>query len=207
MKSLFIVLMAVISLSAATESGKIAFVKGEVSLIRDNRVAPAQAGEVLEVGDVIKTGPDGRAKLLFLDETVMVVGKSTVFKTESYAFDKRAGKYDAQFKVAEGFFKTITGQIGKVAKEKFALKTKTATMGIRGTIFGGEVAEDYENIYCLKGAITVESGGQTKVVESGFMTSIKGGGTPSEPKKITPAEHLKFNQETSTLSFGQCKVK
>ena len=207
MKSLMMVLIAVAGLWAAAGSGKVAFIKGEVSLIRDNRVAPAQAGEALLVGDVIKTGPDGRAKLLFADETVMVIGKSTVFKTESYIYDKKNGKYDAKFKVAEGFFKTITGQIGKVAKEKFALKTKTATMGIRGTIFGGEVAENFENIYCLKGAITVESAGQTKVVESGYMTSIKGGGTPSEPKKITPAEHLKFNQETSTLSFGQCKVK
>ncbi len=207
MKHLVLILAAVCSMFAAAESGKIAFVKGEVSLIRENKLSPAQAGAALLVGDVIKTGPDGRAKLMFLDETVMVVGKSTVFKTESYAFDQRKGEYDAQFKVAEGFFKAVTGKIGKIAKEKFTLKTRTATMGIRGTIFGGEVTEKFENIYCLKGAITVESAGVTKVVESGFMTAIRQGGKPSEPKKIAPAEHLKFNQETSTLSFGQCKVK
>jgi len=189
------------------ESGKIAFVKGSVSLIRDNKVTPAKAGEAIMDGDVIKTGADGRAKLQFIDETVLVVGRSSVFKNEHYVFDEKNGNYDIKLKVAQGFFKTVTGKISKVAKEKFALKTRTATMGIRGTIFGGEVTETDEKIYCLKGAISVESGGKTKIVEKGYMTKIKMGGIPSDPKEIGPAEHLKFNKETSTFSYGQCKVK
>lgn len=204
---LFLFVMAMVSMLWSMESGKIAFVKGEVTVVRENKLIPAKAGESILIGDVIKTGEDGRAKLMFKDNTVITIGKSSVFKNENYVYDEKNGQYDVKFKVAEGFFKSVTGAIGKVAKEKFQLKTRTATMGIRGTIFGGEVTEENENIYCLKGSISVESAGVTKIVEKGMMTSIKMGGKPSEPKKISPADHLKFNKETSTFSYGQCKVK
>src|SRR5476649_1542244 len=55
---------------------------------------------------------------------------------DNYAYD--AGKPDddsASFNLVKGGLRSITGLLGKRNKERFALKTPTATIGIRGTTF------------------------------------------------------------------------
>lgn len=116
--------------------GKISALNGDVSITRDSKVVKAVAGTTLEQKDIVKSSKGSTAQIVFNDNTVITVGSATTFKVEEYLFDEKTP--NAKFKV-EGSFKTITGKIGKIAPDKFKLETKTATIGIRGTIFTGLV--------------------------------------------------------------------
>ena len=71
------------------------------------------------------------------DKTVITLGSSSVLDIQEYLNDAQQPK--AKFKFNQGTFKSITGEIGKKAPENFNLETKTATIGIRGTIISGQV--------------------------------------------------------------------
>lgn len=134
--------------------GKITALNGSILVIRDAKTLKAVPGFVIEQKDTINSSKGSAAQLVFNDNTVISVGSNTVFKIEEYLFDTSSPK--ARFGVQEGSFKTITGKIGKIAPDKFKVETRTATIGIRGTVFVGSVASNGDlTIACTKGAITV----------------------------------------------------
>ena len=65
------------------------------------------------------------------------VKPNSQFKVEKYSYDKGNPKGDsAAFNLVKGGLRTITGQIGKRGnQDSYQMKTPTATIGIRGTIY------------------------------------------------------------------------
>ncbi len=167
--------------------GEMSAVKGDVKILRDNQEIIAQDGTVVEEKDVIQTSNKAKAQVMFLDETVIRIGKDTTFKIEDYKFDGTENS-KANLKVSKGFFKAITGDIGKVARDNFQLQTKTATCGIRGTHFMGLIEENEEKIACTKGAITVKAEGRSVDVLAGEITTVKAGLEPNTPTKFKPSD-------------------
>jgi hypothetical protein len=97
---------------------------------------------------------------------------------------------------------TISGKIGKIAPERFTVKTKTATIGIRGTNFTVLVLEDgSQNIYCTYGAISVTLEGNSYIVEQGFYLSISSSGEIA----IKPFEAADL-AKMKTTNFGEDQV-
>ncbi|NWF67070.1 MAG: FecR domain-containing protein [Campylobacterales bacterium] len=163
--------------------GEIVAMSGNVVVLRGTNSLNGSNGFKLENKDVVKTLENGQAQLLFQDESVIRVGKSSTFEIENYLFDNSENS-EAKFKVSSGFFKAVTGKISKVAKQNFELKTNSATCGIRGTHFAGSISKEREKIVCLKGAITVTANGKTVDVIEGEMTEFKAGLVPSIPVKF-----------------------
>lgn len=134
-------LLSVIFLSSTlwASVGKVALLKGEAVAERNAQTITLQNGSLVEDKDAIKTGKDAQVQLLFEDKTVITLGSESEFKIEEYLNDATNPK--AKFKFNQGTFKTITGQIGKTAPDNFKLETKTATIGIRGTIVKGSTGD------------------------------------------------------------------
>lgn len=154
--------------------GKIAAMSREVSIIRDSKSTKASSGHTIEQKDTIKTSKGGVAQIEFNDKTVITVGENSIFSVEEYLNDDKAP--NARFKADKGYFKVVTGQIGKVAPDKFKIDTKTATIGIRGTEFKGFV-DELGNLTTLttKGTTVVTSTIPNVAVKStevpaGYMT-------------------------------------
>ena len=167
--------------------GTIDVLKGEPVVQRERAGAwlIAKDGDQLKVSDVIKTDRGSAARLKFDDGTIITLGASTTFEIEAFvnAGDKNA---QAKFKVDNGIFKVVTGAIGKVAPENFTLKTRTATMGIRGTTFYGLVGGSADSYACTSGSISVKgASGGAVIVASGEMTTVgENGGAPSKPTAV-----------------------
>jgi len=90
----------------------------------------------VESGDTLVTEKNTYAMIKFIDNGEITLKPSTTFKIDNYAYD--AGQPDgdsASFNLVKGGLRSITGLLGKRNKERFALKTPTATIGIRGTTF------------------------------------------------------------------------
>jgi hypothetical protein len=93
----------------------------------------AKPGDVVYSGDVINTSSNGAVKVLMRDKSIVDIGASTLFKMDEYIHNKgsdRKAKLDLMFgKMRVSVTKKIEGQ------GKFQVKTKGATMGVRGTEF------------------------------------------------------------------------
>jgi hypothetical protein len=102
----------------------------------DGKVKALALKSEVEQGDTLVSEKNTYAQIKFVDNSEITLMPGTTFKVEAFAFD--AGKPDgdsANFNLVKGGLRSITGLLGKRNKEKFQLKTPTATIGIRGTTF------------------------------------------------------------------------
>jgi len=86
------------------------------------------------------------------DNTIITIGPNTSYSFETY---NDSTDSQLQMRIKRGFFKAVSGKIGKLAPKRFKIKTNSATIGIRGTHFMGHIEEGYEKIVCLKGEIII----------------------------------------------------
>jgi len=169
--------------------GKIVAAKGDITVLRDAKKLKAAAGFELEEKDVVNSIGKSKAQIIFNDKTVITIGKDSEFKIQEYLFEE--GKEPkASFGFAKGAFRSITGQIGKVAPDRFKLKTKTATIGIRGTQILARIENGENKIACTDGIISVTSldTGKTVEVKAGQITMVVPKKPPTRPRAYKPAE-------------------
>jgi hypothetical protein len=90
----------------------------------------------IENGDTLVSEKNTYAQIRFVDNSEVTLKPGTTFRVENFNYD--AGKPEADsasFDLVKGGLRSITGLLGKRNKEKFSLKTPSATIGIRGTTF------------------------------------------------------------------------
>ena len=134
---ILILTMAVLALpfSAVTHAGqaigKVAGIRGKVlaSGPQGRRVLRL-AGDVFK-GDRIRTG-QSEVQIIFSDDTRLAVGPESVLNIDEYVFDSKTTARSLAIRAAKGAFRFITGHSKKSA---YSIKTRNATIGIRGTSF------------------------------------------------------------------------
>lgn len=182
-----LIFLLFLSTSAFANIGKITAFKGEASILRDSKTLTPKVGFILEKNDKVTTSDNSRVQIVFKDNTIISLGKKTSFSINDYFYDElEPKKVNASFKFSKGVFKTITGKIALMNPNKFKLKTKSATIGIRGTTFFGEIKEDgSEDISCTFGSIDVITPQGTVNVPAGQRTDFAQGQAPTQAKKLT----------------------
>lgn len=126
---------------AVAASGTFTFVTGEVNVQRaDGARVPVTRGTAVNPGDAIVTGRQGMAQLTMVDQAKISLRPNTQFQIERYAetADSAAG---AVLNLLRGTLRTFTGLISTAARDRFVMKTKVATVGIRGSgnvLFAGQ---------------------------------------------------------------------
>lgn len=176
-----ILLFLLCGLSLFASIGKISALNGKIIVDRQKQLLDANVGFDLEEKDLVITDDKSKAQITLNDGTVLSLGKNSKLDINEYVYDEKdSNNSKANFKFAEGTFKSITGAIGKVSPEKFKLETKSASIGIRGTIVVG----NQEKVACTQGQITVTSAGVTQVLGAGMMTNTETGKPPTPPAKI-----------------------
>ncbi len=121
-------------------AGEIVSVNGIAFIRPDKSDAPmpkspprAKSGDNVYVGDVINTSSDANVKILMRDKSIVDLGSSSLFKVDEYVHnhgDDRKAKLELTFgKVRVAVTRKIDGD------GKFQVKTRGATMGVRGTEF------------------------------------------------------------------------
>jgi hypothetical protein len=141
---LALMLFCVASLSwAAQVAGTIVQLSGPLMARKaDGAVRVLSMKSEVESGDTLVTEKNTYAMVKFIDNSEITLKPSTTFKVENFSYD--AGKPEgdsASFNLVKGGLRSVTGLLGKRNKEKFAMKTPSATIGIRGTTFIAEIVE------------------------------------------------------------------
>ena len=132
---------AMVAVTALTWAGQVA---GTVVHLSGPLLAKKADGSVkilarkseVEQGDTLVAEKGTYAQIRFIDNSEVTLRPDTTFKIEAFAYDEAKPDADsASFNLVKGGLRSVTGLLGKRNKEKFSLKTPTATIGIRGTTF------------------------------------------------------------------------
>lgn len=134
---------AVFAHLAVADEGKVLTTAGPVSVVRDGKEFRLNRGEMVRTGDLIKVAEDGSAQIRMSDESIIALSPRTEFKITEYKFAREnPAEGKALFALIKGAFRTVTGIIGKQARENYAVKAgAVATVGIRGTHYRLRVCE------------------------------------------------------------------
>ena len=187
--SLLLLNLSLLANSVAT----ITAMRGDADIKRDGELIIASLGAKLEQKDNILTKDNSKLQVIFKDETIISIGKNSDFSIQEYLFEDNQAPV-AKFSMLRGAMRTITGQIGNIAPQRFSVATETATIGIRGTNFSIFVEEDgSSSAFCTFGAISVVIAGTTHVVQQGFYIALSPQGEVTI-KEFTP-EVLKEKKE------------
>ena len=133
----------------------------------------------------ISTDANSAARLIFLDNSIISIGANSSVTLDKFVFDPSGRNSQVALSLSKGVMRFVTGDL---SKERYSIRTPTATMGIRGTILEITVAANgTTTTSVIEGEATVSSAGKRRVVRSGFSTTVKRGKPPTRPKAIPPA--------------------
>lgn len=143
--------------SAAEAVGKVSRLKGECVVVRgESRVTLAE-GTVIELDDRLETGGEARLEVTLLDDTKLTLGEKAHVVVDTFVFDPNAGKGEALLQVVKGAMRFTTGKIGAMANKKVEVKTKFATLAVRGTDFWAGPIDGSNGVLVLTGKVEVKT--------------------------------------------------
>lgn len=162
----------------------------------------------VESGDVLVTEKNTYAQIRFIDNGEITLKPGTTFRIENFAYD--AGKPEgdsAAFSLLKGGLRSITGLLGHRNKEKFSLKTPSATIGIRGTNFIATYVPPGEtplapglHLQVTEGAIIVTNNGGAQGFQAGQFGFVPG--VNQAPIVVPPNPGIRFVPPPSFGSNG-----
>lgn len=146
---------------ALAESGRFTYVTGNVQITTvDGKLFQATAGTEVNPGDLIVTGPNGMAQLTMVDQARLSLRSGTTLRIDLYPRAKEDPP-GAVLNLLRGTLRTFTTLLSKPNQAKYTMRTRVATVGIRGsgnilhqsdddttttnhTIEGGHIVSDNE---------------------------------------------------------------
>lgn len=158
---------------AAVEIGAVVAVQGTVKAEREGfEEELLERGAPIFLHDLIKVATYSRAQLKLNDGTLLNLIPETLYRVNTYVHKNSQDQDQFGAELLKGGLRGITGSIAKVNPNGMSIKTPTATMGLRGTIF--EVMLDGDSAFfgCESGKISVSN-------KAGFI--LLG---PSAPKQF-----------------------
>lgn len=107
-----------------SHDGSMALFEGEYFIVKD-----AAPGDSVENGNIVRTLPGARARLVYPNGDQIMVGPGSAYRV---SWDKKeAGR--AQIEMMYGKVRSVVSKGGP--RSRFSIRTKAATMGVRGTDF------------------------------------------------------------------------
>lgn len=128
-------------------AAKVISLNGQVSVLRDNIPWALNAGDEVQIRQVIVTGPDGYAKFQVSDGSSF-----EVYPNSNVVFRKNPGNWRDLLDVLVGRVKIHIQKLGGQPNNNRVL-TPTAVISVRGTTFDVEVNDDDETT-----VVSVEEG-------------------------------------------------
>lgn len=132
-----------VSVAIGQGKAKVTFLKGKAFLVKKNlqKIHPLAKGDLLSKGNRVKTEKSARLELKLPDKSFIRFDENTNFKLTSLGFSKKKRRRNVKIKIVLGKTWAKVSRFRK-GKGRFALTTKTAVAGVRGTTYRMNVYED-----------------------------------------------------------------
>lgn len=162
------VLLVLHSTICAAASVQVLSMKGTVMGNPQGVAASAlKPGDTLGSGWMVTTGRNSNVVLVFDDGQRVALQSETTFRIDSYQYDQaNPGGSRMWLSLLKGGLRAITGLVASTNRSEFNLRTRVATIGVRGTEL---MTVDFQDIYTqvLEGRISVSTTGGTEFGAAG----------------------------------------
>lgn len=149
---------------------------------RDTRTL--QDGDKVHQDESIEVGSDASSELKLDDNTKLALGPGSHLKLDKFVYDPAKTKGSIVLDLVKGTFRFVTGV---AEKPTYVIKTPSAAITVRGTIFDVFIQENGPSwLLLIEGAIRVcnERGTQCRdLTEPGKLIRISGDGDVGPPVK------------------------
>jgi hypothetical protein len=136
---------------ATPEIGDTVRVKNEVTVEAGDASRKIEKGSKVFQDEIVVTDASSSAEFELLDQTKLAVGPSARVVLDKFVYDASVGSISIG--MVKGAFRFITGSSPKTA---YKINIPAATIGVRGTVFDGYVADDGETVILLhEGSVDV----------------------------------------------------
>ncbi len=141
---------------AFAQSGQFTYVVGPVTIERGaERITPVR-GTSVNAGDLIVTGADGMAQLAMVDQAKLSLRSNSQLRIVQYP--TTAAQPGVLLNLLRGTLRSFTSLLTASNRDGYKMRTKVATVGIRGS--GGileHTDDDVTNHYTIEGSYIVAS--------------------------------------------------
>lgn len=128
------------ALAAGAVIGQVKTASGQTFIVRDAVSTPAKVGDDVQEKDTIETGADSAIGVTFIDNTVFSTGPNSQVAMEEFNFDSSNFKGAMTADMNRGTLTVVSGDIARSTPGAMKIKTPTAILGVRGTIFAIQVS-------------------------------------------------------------------
>lgn len=198
-----ILLTGAVALAGDQTAGRFVQLRGTATIERGKSHIPAQVKGEIFSSDIITTASNSRAKLLFIDDSVLTLSDSSRLVVKEFIHSKgEQGR--SVFNLLDGKMRSVVG------KTKFEVQTPTAVAAARGTVIyfdvGSRNNQSYSKIICLEGNVQIRNiattvSGQVTLTP-GTMVVVKANEPPPPPAPAPPAELEKARKATQANNSG-----
>ena len=183
---------SLLPLLAAAASGQFTFISGQVTVTKANgQTAAAARGTPVDPGDRITTGADGMAQLTMVDQARLSLRPNTQFVVEQYP-QQAESTGGVVLNLVRGTLRTFTSLLSSASRDRFVMKTRVATVGIRGS---GNILYYCEGDDCDP-SVTGEAHGKGEIAVnhtiegSHIVTNVVPGSAPGTPAQQGGAQSV-----------------
>jgi hypothetical protein len=134
-------------------------------------------GSELQASETVRTGDAGKADLVFIDRTNLIVGPTSEVVLDQFVYDPVGNKGKVVLQASRGAFRFVTG---KQDHSAYQLNTPYGSLGVRGTAFTCEVKPKGQKQQQIAGCdvkCTVESGAVEAATLGGKKQTFTAGQT------------------------------
>jgi hypothetical protein len=147
-----IVCLTLTSAARADLVGDARTVKNVVTGKLGPEVRQISVGDTLSGNEIVSTGNESATLVHFIDDSVLTIGPSSSVVLDRFVVNPNKSTKDAVISMTTGTMRFVTGRSDP---KNFTIKTKTFTLGIRGTDGTIHCVPSGSNVVC---AIWVNSG-------------------------------------------------
>lgn len=148
-----VLLLSVFALNLhAAAIGNVIAVQGKASATSvDGKARILRLKSPISMQDRIVTQGNTRLQIMFVDDSIISLGPSSEMTIDEYIYSpKNKKKSGSTFGFVRGIFRVVTGKITELNPDRFKVKTRMATIGIRGCELGFRIRLEQEDIYVLE---------------------------------------------------------
>jgi len=139
--------------SQANIAGQIINAQGDI-YTEDER--ELNTSDAVYAQDTIVTGDNSSAKLKMIDGAIIELGANSKLKLDEYRYKEDSDDNAVFMSVVQGFFRTVSGLVGKNNPEAYRVETPLSSIGIQGTEYQVLIKEKDTYIGTRQGVIVVK---------------------------------------------------
>lgn len=120
---------------SAAKAGIVKIVTGDVRVRDAQSERKLQSGDAVFANDRLISGKEGSASVVLRDGTTLVLANNSQLEIQKFTFNATTQDGSILVNLMQGSLRMLTGLIAKVNPDAIQVKTKTLSVGIRGTDF------------------------------------------------------------------------